>query len=102
MGAESNFQLTDGQSAARAITRQWYNNEYELYPSWGGNVSPKADMKGFEEWGHISQLLWKDTKKIGCAVALCDGGELASGMKGYFAVCNYSPPGELLPACVFV
>ena len=91
MGAQSNFQLTEGQAAARAITRQWYNNEFELYPSFGS----EPNMADFESWGHLSQILWKDTKKIGCAIALCDGGELAAGMDGYFAVCNYSPAGEL-------
>lgn len=90
MGAQSNYQLTDGQAMARAITRQWYNNEYELYPNYGG----EPDMSGFEEWGHLSQIVWSDTTEIGCAIGVCDGGELASGMSGYFAVCNYSPPGN--------
>jgi uncharacterized protein YkwD len=91
MGAQSNFQLTDGQAMARAITRQWYNNEYELYPNYGG----EPDMALFEEWGHLSQIIWSETTEIGCAIGVCDGGELAAGMDGYFAVCNYSPPGNV-------
>lgn len=92
MGAETNFGLSEGECATRAITRQWYNNEYELYPSYGGEPS----MDDFEAWGHLSQMVWEGTEKIGCAIAICDGGELAQGMEGYFAVCNYAPAGELL------
>ena len=95
MGAESNFELTEGQAAARAITRQWYNNEYEIYPAFGAEPS-KAK---FEEWGHLSQILWKETKKIGCAIAICDPGELTSNLPGYFAVCNYYPPGKSRYPC---
>ena len=91
MGAETNFALSEGECATRAITRQWYNNEYELYPSYGGEPS----MDNFEAWGHLSQMVWEGTERIGCAIAICDGGELAQGMEGYFAVCNYEPAGKL-------
>lgn len=92
MGAETNFGLSEGECATRAITRQWYNNEYELYPSYGGEPS----MDDFEAWGHLSQMVWEGTEKIGCAIAICDGGELAQGMEGYFAVCNYAPAGNVI------
>lgn len=91
MGAASDFSLTKGQAAARAITHQWYNNEFELYPNYGG----EPDLSGIEEWGHLSHIIWADTTNIGCAIALCDSGELAAGMEGYFAVCNYKPEGNV-------
>lgn len=94
MGAQTNFQLTAGQAITRAITRQWYNNEYEIYQNFGG----EPDMSKFEEWGHLSQIIWSDTTEIGCAIGMCDGGELAAGMDGYFAVCNYNPPGNVAGA----
>lgn len=89
MGAETNFEMTAPECASRAITRQWYNNEFELYPSYGGN----PPMDRFSDWGHLSQIVWEGTEKIGCAIALCKKGSLAGNMEGYFAVCNYSPPG---------
>lgn len=94
MGAQSNFDLSESESVVRAITRQWYNGEYEIYPGFGTEADPFS--AGFEDWGHISQLLWKGTTDIGCAVAICDPNKLAAGMKGYFAVCNYYPPGGYL------
>lgn len=91
MGAESDFDLSAGEAASRAITRQWYNNEFDLYPSYGSEPS----MSNFEGWGHLSQMVWESTTEIGCAIALCGKGKLAGGMEGYFAVCNYSPPGNV-------
>ncbi|KAL0754342.1 hypothetical protein Bca101_092010 [Brassica carinata] len=38
--------------------------------------------------GHYTQLVWKDTRKIGCARVVCDNG-------GIFMTCNYDPPGIL-------
>ncbi|MFN7117691.1 MAG: CAP domain-containing protein [Saprospiraceae bacterium] len=44
------------------------------------------------EWsvcGHYTQLIWENTKRVGCAVAVCkDGGEIW--------VCNYDPPGNYI------
>jgi hypothetical protein len=37
--------------------------------------------------GHFSQMIWRDTQRIGCGVApRCSGGN--------FLVCHYDPPGE--------
>lgn len=36
--------------------------------------------------GHYTQLVWRDTKEVGCAVASRRGREVW--------VCNYSPPGN--------
>lgn len=39
--------------------------------------------------GHYTQVIWENTKKVGCAVAVCkDGGEIW--------VCNYDPPGNYI------
>ncbi|KAG5922032.1 hypothetical protein E4U42_005624 [Claviceps africana] len=44
--------------------------------------------------GHFTQLVWKNTKTVGCAWSKCDGG---SGKAiGYYVVCKYSPPGNYL------
>ncbi len=38
--------------------------------------------------GHFTQVVWKNTSKVGCAPATCNNGTLL--------VCNYSPPGNYI------
>lgn len=42
--------------------------------------------------GHFTQIVWKSTAKLGCAVAVCDG---KHGTPGNYLVCEYSPPGNV-------
>lgn len=43
-----------------------------------------------EVCGHYTQIVWRDTARVGCGVALCDLFET----QGLFWVCNYDPPGN--------
>lgn len=43
--------------------------------------------KSGEVCGHYTQVVWKNSKNIGCAMALCPD-------KGQIWVCNYDPPGN--------
>ncbi len=38
--------------------------------------------------GHYTQVVWRNTRFVGCAVALCANSEVW--------VCNYSPPGNVV------
>ncbi|CAM9244942.1 unnamed protein product [Sphacelaria rigidula] len=40
--------------------------------------------------GHATQILWKDSTELGCAVANCSNGS----QKTQVLVCNYNPPGN--------
>jgi len=73
---------------AEMLTNLMYNNEFGFFQF---NV---ADPSGFEEWGHLSQILWKETTHVACATVDCNG--LANVGSGTipFTVCNYSPPGN--------
>ena len=57
---------------------QWWYDEIKDYnfaaPKWSGKV------------GHFTQVVWKDSKHIGCGAAVCGGMNLW--------VCRYSPPGN--------
>ncbi|KDP29040.1 hypothetical protein JCGZ_16429 [Jatropha curcas] len=39
--------------------------------------------------GHYTQVIWHDTKKVGCARVECNAG------KGFLYVCSYDPPGNI-------
>ncbi|KAG0597985.1 hypothetical protein M758_12G035500 [Ceratodon purpureus] len=39
--------------------------------------------------GHYTQLVWADTKRVGCAVIGCHDGAT-------FIICNYDPPGNFV------
>lgn len=41
-------------------------------------------------FGHYSQLIWRNTTYVGCAVAAC------TGTYPYFAVCDYAPGGNII------
>lgn len=44
--------------------------------------------------GHFTQLVWKSTKKIGCAWNTV--GCKSNGMNFYKLVCEYDPPGNMV------
>ena len=37
--------------------------------------------------GHYTQVVWRDSVRLGCARVQCNGG-------GWFVTCNYDPPGN--------
>ncbi len=47
------------------------------------------DQPGFSsQTGHFTQVVWKDTTKLGCGKAKSTDGKV-------FVVCNYDPPGNV-------
>ncbi len=46
------------------------------------------DMSNFYSYGHYTQLIWRNTRSIGCAKVECDGNVII--------VCNYDPPGNIV------
>jgi uncharacterized protein YkwD len=48
--------------------------------------------------GHYSQVVWKNTKKLGCGYVSCNG---KNGTPGKFLVCEYSPRGNVLSNKLF-
>ena len=49
--------------------------------------------------GHYTQMIWKSTKKLGCAYVACNGKQ---GTPGNFLVCEYSPAGNILSRELFI
>lgn len=45
-----------------------------------------------EQCGHFTQVVWRDSQRVGCGVATCRSG---AGQKDIW-VCNYDPPGNYI------
>ncbi|OCT45420.1 hypothetical protein CLCR_05827 [Cladophialophora carrionii] len=75
------------------IGNSMYNMEMPNYPLPYGQDN--VDVSNFNNWGHFSQIVWKDTREVGCATQYCPNGlaNTGSGTSPYFTVCNYSPAG---------
>jgi len=80
---------------ASAISNDWYKPEEPTYESVYhayGKAQPAAE-NGVNQYLHFTQIVWKDTTKVGCAVAYC-GTSLFAGSYNWFTVCNYASPGK--------
>lgn len=76
---ENLFKGTSGHYSAAYVVDAW-GGEKEYY-----NYSKNKCKRG-EMCGHYTQIVWKSTKKVGCAKISCDGFDIW--------VCNYDPPGN--------
>lgn len=62
--------------------------------SWVGEESSyNYNRPGFsEKTGHFTQVVWKDSDKVGCAVSQCGNDDSNAS----FVVCQYLPPGNVM------
>ncbi|KAK0707212.1 CAP domain-containing protein [Apiosordaria backusii] len=83
--------------AARAISNGWYNDELEnFHTSEYGRANPSDQAQlTFKDWGHFTQLVWKDSKQVGCFTARCPAGTIVKTMESLYTVCNYFPVGNM-------
>lgn len=71
-----------GWRAAQAVAawvgeRRWYRHS-DNSCAWG------------QECGHYTQIIWRSTRRLGCAMVACAAG------RGVFITCNYDPPGNYI------
>ncbi|KAH8662602.1 CAP domain-containing protein, partial [Xylariales sp. PMI_506] len=95
MYATSSNAAAIGEAGAIGMASDmWYNNEVNSFlSSYYGEATP--DMSNFEAFGHFTQMVWKNTQTIGCAVKLCAPGTMYSDMSAWYMVCNYRPAGNV-------
>ncbi|KAF3062404.1 Cell wall protein PRY3 [Daldinia childiae] len=88
------YKLGDTGAVKMAVSDMWYNGEFNNFlPAYYGEDSP--DMSFFESWGHMSQLVWKESTEVGCSSHYCEKGTMYDDFDAWFTVCNYSPPGNV-------
>jgi len=76
--------LAAGYSSAESALSAWYS-ELRYY---------SFSYPGFSmDTGHFTQMVWKSTRKIGCASIPCNG---RYGTPGNYLVCEYSPAGNIV------
>jgi len=73
------FMVSGGSASPAAVVRQWASE------SWSFDYDSNS-CSGI--CGHYTQLVWKHTSRVGCAVARGNNQEVW--------VCDYDPPGNVL------
>ena len=76
---ENLFEITGGSSTSAQVVKAWADEvrDYDYKSN---------KCRGM--CGHYTQIVWRDTKEVGCAVARGGGTEVW--------VCNYDPPGNYI------
>ncbi|XP_044717371.1 cysteine-rich secretory protein family domain-containing protein [Hirsutella rhossiliensis] len=69
----------------------WYNSEMANWQFYGQDKPPSSSSGGL---AHFTQLVWKDTTKVGCATVKCAAGTV-SPFDSWYTVCNYNPQGNI-------
>lgn len=64
--------------------KDWYN-EIQNYNYFGS----EPDLDLIDDWGHMTQLLWKGSTEVGVGLAVGNGG------KTVYVVGNYNPSGNI-------
>ncbi|KAG9244042.1 CAP domain-containing protein [Calycina marina] len=77
-----------------STVNNWYKPEEPLFANTYhayGAANPVETSAG--QFLHFTQIVWKDTTKLGCAVAYC-GTSMFSTSYSWYSVCNYASPGN--------
>jgi uncharacterized protein YkwD len=76
---ENLFQIQGANATAREVVESWASEsrDYDL----------KSNLC-HGRCGHYTQLVWRNTAKVGCGVGSFPGGQVW--------VCNYDPPGNII------
>ncbi|GJN10358.1 hypothetical protein PR202_ga28446 [Eleusine coracana subsp. coracana] len=79
---ENLFGGTGGGWTARNAVKSWVDEKQ--YYNHDSNSCARGKM-----CGHYTQVVWRNTRAIGCARVICNNG-------GTFIICSYNPPGNFI------
>ena len=88
----SNGQVPSYIDAAKA----WIDEKKDYH--YGKIDSSGSDCNAGKQCGHYTQIVWKDTPRIGCARSRYKDTRTSDGfeMTGYVIVCKYKIPGNII------
>lgn len=99
-----NLAMTAGQpkSARAPVSAGGWIDERKDWTC-GAAIQAANECKPGAMCGHLTQMLWADTKRVGCAIQECPNGfpELKNSQNAEFLVCEYSPPGNIVSRAPF-
>ena len=75
---------------------QSYYNEYEYFTF---NNNTDGCCQNDKMCGHYTQVIWSNTRYVGCGYTICDGlsgTSIGSGTNVLLKVCNYFPSGNIV------
>ncbi|KAJ5793996.1 Ves allergen [Penicillium paradoxum] len=93
-GQNIGYGIEQSKVGEQIISQMMYSDEEPLFSGLYGQANP--DMTNFLDWGHFTQIVWKDTREVGCYTYTCASlkeGE-SSIPNSPFTVCNYFPAGN--------
>jgi len=86
-----NIAASTGSLDASAAVAMWAG-EWKWYVRATNTCSAPVN----ESCGHYTQLVWRNTLRVGCATARCTTGSPFAGSSTWtFVVCDYEPPGNI-------
>lgn len=77
-----NTNIADLKTAVRQTIRSWCDEKH--YYNYAKNTCKRG-----KACGHYTQVVWQETTKVGCGIAISKDGTK------YILVCNYGPGGNL-------
>ncbi|XP_020234028.1 pathogenesis-related protein 1-like [Cajanus cajan] len=77
-----NLAMSTGDLSGAEAVKLWVDEK--PYYDYDSNSCVEGQM-----CGHYTQVVWRNSTRIGCAKVKCDNG-------GTFVTCNYSPPGNYI------
>jgi pathogenesis-related protein 1 len=73
-----------GEPGVMDVMKNWAESEKKYYKG-----EAIGNIKSNQATGHYTQIVWGDTRRMGCARAMCN-----KKRGTYIWVCNYDPPGN--------
>ncbi len=78
-----NVYASSGTATAGGAVRSWASEKSDY--DYGSNTCTSGKV-----CGHYTQIVWRDTLRVGCGISQCSGLKYPSTI-----VCNYSPGGNI-------